>query len=137
MRVRGTEVPSGPQCFSLVWSPHVTDTDGDGYLVYDCDNNNPDVHPGAEEINDGVDNQCAGDPGYSLVDEIGGQYQAVKAAAIAGGIKGKPSVIEYRKAGWFESVFGTSGASAGIDRAVERELLDRLLRQTRSPRIPR
>ena len=72
-----------------------------------------------------------------LVDEIGGQYQAVKAAAVAGGIKGKPTVIEYRKAGWFESVFGTSGASAGVERAMDRELLDRLIRQTQSPQIPR
>ncbi len=72
-----------------------------------------------------------------LVDEIGGRHQAVKAAAIAGGIKGKPKVIEYRKAGWLESILGTSGASAGINRAVDRELLDRLLRQSQSPRIPR
>jgi N-acetylneuraminic acid mutarotase len=37
----------------------------------DCDDTNPAVHPGAPEINDGIDNQCPGDPGYGLVDELG------------------------------------------------------------------
>jgi hypothetical protein len=30
------------------------------------------THPGAPEVNDGQDNQCAGDPGYGIVDEIDG-----------------------------------------------------------------
>ena len=33
------------------------DADGDGYTE-DCDDNNPDVHPGAAEICDGLDNDC-------------------------------------------------------------------------------
>jgi hypothetical protein len=45
-----------------------TDTDADGYGVgpgcaeaQDCDDTNPDVHPGAEEIcRDGIDNDCDG-----------------------------------------------------------------------------
>ena len=37
------------------------DDDGDGWAdVYDCDDDNPAVHPGAGEICDGVDNDCNG-----------------------------------------------------------------------------
>ena len=36
----------------------------------DCDPVNSSVHPGAVEINDGRDNQCPGDAGYGLVDEL-------------------------------------------------------------------
>jgi hypothetical protein len=69
------------------WYP---DADGDGFGVDstavasceqppgyvasggDCDDRNAGTHPGAEEINDGLDNQCPGDDGYGLVDEITG-----------------------------------------------------------------
>jgi beta propeller repeat protein len=37
------------------------DNDGDGYLLlYDCDDNDPDIHLGATEICDGKDNNCDG-----------------------------------------------------------------------------
>ncbi len=37
------------------------DLDGDGYdNTIDCDNNNPDVYPGAPELVDGIDNNCNG-----------------------------------------------------------------------------
>lgn len=56
-----------------------TDDDQDGYCTStqglgsscDCDDSNADVHSGAPEINDGVDNQCPGTTGFGLVDEIG------------------------------------------------------------------
>lgn len=50
------------------------DTDADGLSTCegDCDDGNPQTYPGAIEINDGQDNQCPGDPGYTLVDEIEG-----------------------------------------------------------------
>ena len=50
------------------------DRDGDGWSdASDCVNSDPNVYPGAPEINDGQDNQCPADPGYGLVDEISGE----------------------------------------------------------------
>ncbi len=41
--------------------PGYRDLDGDGYYeFYDCDDEDPDVHPGAEEICDDIDNDCDG-----------------------------------------------------------------------------
>ena len=37
----------------------------------DCDDTNASMYPGAPEINDGIDNQCPGDPGYGSIDELG------------------------------------------------------------------
>jgi N-acetylneuraminic acid mutarotase len=69
------------------WYP---DADGDGHGVEtagipacaqppgyvasagDCDDSNPATFPGAAETNDGLDNQCPGEDGYGLVDEISG-----------------------------------------------------------------
>ena len=49
------------------------DGDGDGAPnANDCAPDDGSVFPGAPEINDGRDNQCPGDPGYGLVDEIMG-----------------------------------------------------------------
>jgi hypothetical protein len=36
----------------------------------DCDDANASVYPGAPELNDGLDNQCSGDAGYGIADEI-------------------------------------------------------------------
>ena len=38
----------------------LTDFDGDGYTVDDCDDENPDVYPGADELCDFIDNTCNG-----------------------------------------------------------------------------
>jgi len=38
----------------------------------DCDDLNPDTYAGATEVNDGADNQCTGDPGFGVADEISG-----------------------------------------------------------------
>src|SRR4029453_11615674 len=38
----------------------------------DCNDADASVYPNAVEINDGLDNQCAGDVGYGLIDEISG-----------------------------------------------------------------
>jgi hypothetical protein len=38
----------------------------------DCNDGNPTTHPGAAEINDGIDQNCAGDLGFGSTDEISG-----------------------------------------------------------------
>ena len=58
------------------------DADGDGFgssgdacpggNARDCDESDPWTYPGAEEVNDGKDNQCAGDAGFGAVDEVSG-----------------------------------------------------------------
>ena len=46
-----------------------TDADGDGYEAsVDCDDGDPDIHPGAEETCDGVDRDCDGDAEAGAVD---------------------------------------------------------------------
>jgi hypothetical protein len=50
-----------------------TDGDADGFCAdADCAPGDPDTYPGAVEVNDGVDNQCPGDPGYGVTDETSG-----------------------------------------------------------------
>ena len=58
-----------------------SDGDGDGApagagcaagTVQDCDDADGDVYPGAPEINDGKDNQCPGDIGAGVIDEVSG-----------------------------------------------------------------
>ncbi|MCZ6695954.1 MAG: putative metal-binding motif-containing protein, partial [Acidobacteria bacterium] len=49
------------------------DVDGDGFLFCEeCDDTDPDTYPGALEVNDGRDNQCPGDLGFGVRDEISG-----------------------------------------------------------------
>src|SRR5206468_2126952 len=43
-----------------------------GPYIGDCDDADPATYPGAPEANDGRDNQCAGEPGHGLIDEITG-----------------------------------------------------------------
>ena len=47
------------------------DLDGSG-LACDCNDAAGTIYPDAPEVNDGIDNQCAGDFGYGIVDEISG-----------------------------------------------------------------
>ncbi len=51
----------------------IADADGDGYNVdVDCDDNNPEVYPGAPELCDGLDNDCNDEIDDNTVDCPGG-----------------------------------------------------------------
>ena len=52
-------------------TPSETDYDGDGYAAADgdCDEDNADVNPGADEICDGIDNDCDGSVPSNEADE--------------------------------------------------------------------
>jgi hypothetical protein len=59
-------------CDNCVNMPNVAQTDSDldgSGDDCDCASGDAAVFPGAIERNDGVDNQCAGDPGFGVVDE--------------------------------------------------------------------
>jgi hypothetical protein len=47
------------------------DSDLHGFAC-DCDDFASAIYPDALEVNDGIDNQCPGDEGYGIVDEMGG-----------------------------------------------------------------
>jgi len=69
--------------------PACVDNDADGYgspgsayCTYplgDCNDANAEVHPGAPELCDGIDNQCPGDAGYGEVDEVCGPMAEIPA----------------------------------------------------------
>jgi hypothetical protein len=48
------------------------DLDGSRICDGDCDDGDPLKYPGSPEVNDGQDNQCPGEPGSGLVDEVSG-----------------------------------------------------------------
>ena len=57
--------------------------DGDGYRdTCDCEPNHRNTYPGAREVQDGVDNQCPGYPGYGLTDEIVGRGAPYRPAPV-------------------------------------------------------
>ena len=72
------------------------DRDGDGYSPFfggpDCDDHNPDVHPGAKEIaNDGIDNDCTGGDRVKAVEVTGGPPGTGPAASAPAPTAPKPA----------------------------------------------
>jgi hypothetical protein len=69
----GDQVPDYLDNCPEVWNADQIDFDGDGFGDdCDCAPTLPRTYPGAPEVNDGVDNQCPGDHGHGVVDEISG-----------------------------------------------------------------
>ena len=60
--ITNVSAPGNPMTLDLTYTPPV-DGDGDGYyLPSDCDDSDPNVHPGAvETAGDGIDSNCNGD----------------------------------------------------------------------------
>ncbi len=57
----------------LVANPNQANSDGDtAGDACDCADLDPSTYPGAVEVNDAKDNQCPGDPGYGVIDELNG-----------------------------------------------------------------
>jgi Zn-dependent metalloprotease len=48
------------------------DLDGSRLCDGDCDDADPTKYPGSPEVNDGLDNQCPGEPGFGVIDEMSG-----------------------------------------------------------------
>lgn len=66
-----------------------------------------------------------------LVDRLGGMHEAVRAAARAGGIKGEPKVVEYRRRTSFSDILGMESerAAGEAERAVGKHLIDQFLKE--------
>lgn len=65
-----------------------------------------------------------------LIDRIGGMRETVRAAARAGGIKGEPKVVEYRRhRSPFTDILGADSddASSEAGKAISKQLIDHLL----------
>src|SRR6266446_1198667 len=78
IRIAGQETAAVAGLIALSGSGNCPDADHDGYLACqgDCDDANPAVHPGADEICDGLDNNCNG-----RVDDLGTTTCGVGACA--------------------------------------------------------
>jgi hypothetical protein len=78
-----------------------TDGDGDGYAADDCDDANADVHPGADEHCDGVDEDCDED-----VDEAAVDGSVWYVDDDGDGFGGKDTLVECDKPSGYASVGG-------------------------------
>ncbi len=86
------------------------DLDSDGYASdVDCDDGDPDVHPGADEICDGIDNDCSADtPEENLVTLSDGTTTSTIQAAVDAASSGDTVLI----------CPGTYGESVVVEKAL-------------------
>ncbi len=66
----------------------------------------------------------------NLVDSIGGLREAVRAAAAAGGLKAEPKVVEYRRRGIMDLLWGglSEGSASRLQEEMIRKIVDEMLR---------
>jgi hypothetical protein len=85
----------------------------------DCNDHNIDTWPGAMEVNDGEDNQCPGEPGFGVVDELPGPSDMSAAGVLFWPAQSGATLYEYVRSATpdfsDDCIIGTTAATSWMD----------------------